>query len=115
MAGSVVEIWRYPVKGPAGKPLRRVAVSAGRALQNDRRFAIAHGDTGITAEAPRWASKTSFHMPMHGKDERLVGLAPSYDEQMRGGDRELGDRSARPPSAEDPGKGLRAHVLRGLS
>ncbi|MBM3585253.1 MAG: hypothetical protein FJX36_12765 [Alphaproteobacteria bacterium] len=80
MTASVTEIWRYPVKGLAGERLERVAVTAGRTLPQDRRFAIAHGDSGITAEAPRWELKTSFHMLMHGRDERLAELVPSYDE-----------------------------------
>lgn len=80
MNASVAEIWRYPVKGLAGERLPRVAVTAGRTLPQDRRFAIAHGDSGITAEAPRWELKTSFHMLMHGKDERLAELTPSFDE-----------------------------------
>jgi uncharacterized protein YcbX len=80
MAASVMEIWRYPVKGLAGERLERVAVAAGRTLPLDRRFAIAHGDSGIAAQAPRWELKTSFHMLMHGKDERLAELAPSYDD-----------------------------------
>ncbi len=80
MAASVAEIWRYPVKGLAGERLERVAVTAGRPLPHDRRFAIAHGDSGITAAAARWELKTSFHMLMHGRDERLAELAASYDE-----------------------------------
>ena len=80
MDASVTEIWRYPVKGLAGERLQRVALMAGRTLPQDRRFAVAHGDSGITAQAPRWALKTSFHMLMHGKDERLAELVPSYDE-----------------------------------
>ena len=80
MNASVAEIWRYPVKGLAGERLPRVAVTAGRTLPQDRRFAIAHGDSGITAKTPRWELKTSFHMLMHGKDERLAELTPSFDE-----------------------------------
>jgi len=79
MAARVAEIWRNPVKELAGERFDRVAVTAVRTLPQDRRFAIAHGDSGIAAEAPRWALKTNFHMRMHGKDERLAGrrLAPS--------------------------------------
>lgn len=80
MTASVAEIWRYPVKGLAGERLPRVAVTVGQTLPQDRRFAIAHGDSGISAEAPRWELKTSFHMLMHGRDERLADLTASYDE-----------------------------------
>ena len=80
MSGTVAEIWRYPVKGLAGERLERVAIAAGRTLPNDRRFAVAHGDSGITPAAPRWELKTSCHMLMHAKDERLTELTPRYDE-----------------------------------
>ena len=80
MAAGVTEIWRYPVKGLAGERLESVALTAGHTLPQDRRFAIAHGDSRITTEAPRWELKTSFHMLMHSKDERLAELVPSYDE-----------------------------------
>jgi MOSC domain-containing protein len=80
MVGTIAEIWRYPVKGLAGERLERVAVTAGRTLPHDRRFAIAHGDSGVTPATPRWELKTSFHMLMHAKDERLAELSPSYDE-----------------------------------
>lgn len=80
MIGNIAEIWRYPVKGLAGERMERVAVAAGRPLPHDRRFALAHGDSGITPAAPRWELKTSFHMLMHARDERLAELTPSYDE-----------------------------------
>jgi uncharacterized protein YcbX len=80
MDGSIAEIWRYPVKGLAGERLERVTVAAGRTLPHDRRFAVAHGDSGITPAAPRWELKTSFHMLMHARDERLAELTPRYDE-----------------------------------
>ena len=80
MTGRIAEIWRYPVKGLAGERLERVTLAAGRTLPHDRRFAVAHGDSGITPAAPRWELKTSFHMLMHAKDERLAELTPSYDE-----------------------------------
>lgn len=80
MAARVVEIWRYPVKGLAGERLKRVAVATGEVLAQDRRFAVAHGDSGIEPTKPNWALKTSFHMLMHGGDERLAELTPSLDE-----------------------------------
>lgn len=81
MASKVSEIWRYPVKGLAGERIKAAEVSPGRVLAQDRRFAIAHGDSGIEARQPHWALKTSFHMLMHGGDETLADLTPSFDER----------------------------------
>jgi uncharacterized protein YcbX len=42
-AGTVVRIWRYPVKSLGGEQLRQVEVD-GRGLAGDRRFAVRDGD-----------------------------------------------------------------------
>ena len=81
MVASCAEIWRYPVKGLAGERLGQVQVRPGQVLPLDRRFAVAHGDSGIEASTPRWALKTSFHMLMHGGDEGLAALTPSFDDR----------------------------------
>ncbi len=81
MVARCTEIWRYPVKGLAGERLVRVAITPGQTLPLDRRFALAHGDSGIEARAPRWELKTSFHMLMHGGDEGLAALTPSVDDR----------------------------------
>lgn len=77
---QVTGLWRYPVKGLRGERLARVTVAPGRVFPLDRRFALAHGDSGITPENPKWALKTEFHMLMHGPDAGLAALTPSYDE-----------------------------------
>lgn len=76
----VSELWRYPVKGLQGERLGQVAVSPRRALPLDRKFALAHGNSGITPDDPEWALKTEFHMLMHKPDARLCELAPRFDE-----------------------------------
>ncbi len=80
MALHTAEIWRYPVKGLAGERLKHVAVNPGQVLAQDRRFAIAHGNSGIEPRHPNWALKSSFHMLMHGGDEALAELTPSFDD-----------------------------------
>lgn len=80
MKAQVSELWRYPVKGLAGERLVEVAVRPGETFPFDRRFAVAHGNSSIRAEAPHWELKTSFHMLMHGGDEGLASLVPALDE-----------------------------------
>jgi hypothetical protein len=79
MTVKLAEIWRYPVKGLAGERLSEVHVGMGQVLPLDRHYALAHGDSGIEPSAPQWALKTSFHMLMHGGDERLAELTPRFD------------------------------------
>jgi len=76
----VSELWRYPVKGLQGEKLNQVAISPQEVLPLDRKFALAHGDSGITPEDPAWALKTEFHMLMHKPDAQLCELVPRYDE-----------------------------------
>ncbi|MBM3484673.1 MAG: MOSC domain-containing protein [Alphaproteobacteria bacterium] len=80
MPAHVKELWRYPVKGIAGERLVEVAITPSETFPFDRRFAVAHGDSAIKAEVPHWELKTSFHMLMHGGDEGLASLTPSFDE-----------------------------------
>ena len=47
MGITVNEIYRHPVKGLTPEPLEAVTLSAGEAIANDRRFALALGSTPI--------------------------------------------------------------------
>jgi len=70
-------IYRYPVKGLSAEPLDRVALTAGRALPGDRRFALARAAAGIDPDAPEWQPKGAFLMLM--RDERLARLDTRFD------------------------------------
>ncbi len=78
----VAELWRYPVKGLRGERLDRVMTTPDLPFPFDRRFALAHGNSRITYEFPRWALKTDFHMLMHEPDAILAELTPHFDETM---------------------------------
>ena len=80
---NISELWRFPVKGLRGEPLKEVAITTNAPFPLDRRFALAHGKSGITYESPKWALKTEFHMLMHNSDERLAELTPHFDETRR--------------------------------
>jgi uncharacterized protein YcbX len=77
MAMTIGEIYRYPVKGLSAEPLERVALSPGKCLPHDRRFAIALASTRFDPEHPEWLSKRHFVMLM--RDEKLARLKTRFD------------------------------------
>ena len=77
MSSTIAAIYRYPVKGLSPERLDRVALSAGRCLPEDRRFAIALPSTRFDPEQPKWLPKTCFAMLM--RDEKLARLETRFD------------------------------------
>jgi len=77
MTITISTIYRYPVKGLSPEPLGRVALTPGRCLPQDRRFAIALPSTRFDPERPEWLSKTHFVMLM--RDEQLAELTTRFD------------------------------------
>jgi uncharacterized protein YcbX len=77
MGAAVTRIYRYPVKGLSAEALERVALSPGRCLPQDRRFAIALGTTEFDPERPQWLAKTHFVMLM--RDAALARLHTRFD------------------------------------
>ena len=76
---TVAQICRYPVKGLNAEPLERVALTEGRALPNDRRFAIAHGSATADFEPGAWQPRRSFlHL---AKDEKLAQVRVRFDDE----------------------------------
>lgn len=75
---SLVQLYRYPVKGLSAEPLQKVKVEAGSCLPYDRYWAIENGPGRFNPEAPRHLPKIAFLMLM--RDERLASLATSFDE-----------------------------------
>lgn len=75
----LADIRRYPVKGLASDALEATELSIGRALPNDRRWAIAHAASRIDPAAPSWAEKKEFLML--AKDEKLGQLGISFDDE----------------------------------
>lgn len=81
-AGSVVAIYRYPIKGLSAEKMDRVVLTAGECLPNDRRFAIALGSTRFDPDHPKWLPKTHFVMLM--RDEKLAQLQTRFDPESGG-------------------------------
>src|SRR5437899_8483372 len=77
MPQTISAIYRYPVKGLSPEPLRSVALTPGRCLPQDRRFAIALPATRFDPEHPEWLAKTHFAMLM--RDEKLAQLQTRFD------------------------------------
>src|SRR5215470_13765 len=77
VAGTIAEIYRYPVKGLSAEELDRVVLTPGECLPHDRRFAIALGSTAFDPEHPEWLPKTHFIMLM--RDEKLAQLQTRFD------------------------------------
>src|SRR3954452_16594935 len=77
MPQTIAAIYRYPVKGLSPEPLGSVALTPGKCLPQDRRFAIALPSTRFDPERPEWLSKTHFVMLM--RDEQLAQLQTRFD------------------------------------
>ena len=71
-------IYRYPVKGLSPEQLPQVALSKGRPLPNDRRYAIENGPSGFDPADPKYFPKSYFLMLM--RDERLAALRTHFDD-----------------------------------
>src|SRR5215469_3569625 len=77
MAATIAAIYRYPVKGLSPETMRRVSLTPGACLPDDRRFAMALGPTRFDPDHPSWLPKTAFVMLM--RDEALARLETRLD------------------------------------
>lgn len=77
MPGRVAGLFRYPVKGLGPQSLERVALATGRALPDDRRWALARvagvADPGPVAWTPRGAFAQRHNTPA------LAAITTDYD------------------------------------
>jgi uncharacterized protein YcbX len=74
---TISAIYRYPVKGLSPEKLQSAALTPGRCLPYDRRFAVALPSTRFDPQRPEWLSKTHFVMLM--RDEKLARLHTRFD------------------------------------
>lgn len=72
-------IYRYPVKGLTAEAMEQVALTPGETLPQDRRFALAQGDSSFDPAAPAWMPKRNFGCLMVNAGLALVHSA--YDER----------------------------------
>jgi uncharacterized protein YcbX len=77
-AAAIASLYRYPVKGLTPERLDQVALSVGKTLPSDRRYAIENGPSGFDPAAPQHFPKFKFLMLM--RNERLAALRTHYDD-----------------------------------
>lgn len=77
MTAHLARICRYPVKGMSAEDLARVALSAGRALPGDRRFAILRASAQADARRGEWMTKHHFVTLLN--EARLAKLTTRFD------------------------------------
>jgi uncharacterized protein YcbX len=75
---TVINLYRYPIKGMSPEILQTVSLQTGEAIALDRGFALAHGTTTFNPDVPEHFSKTHFLMLM--KNERLAALHTVYND-----------------------------------
>jgi uncharacterized protein YcbX len=71
-------LYRYPVKGLSPEPLAQAALTKGKCIPHDRRYALARAATVFDPTNPEWLVKTSFFMLM--RDEKLAQLRTRFDD-----------------------------------
>ena len=75
---TIVNLYRYPVKGLSPEPLDRVTLEKGETSPFDRAFAIENGSADFDPAAPKHFPKIKFLMLM--RDERLAKLKTRFDD-----------------------------------
>lgn len=73
----IESIYRYPVKGLTAEALEDVALTPGATLPDDRRFALAQGDSAFDPASPHWLPKRNFGCLM--ANARLALVHSAYD------------------------------------
>jgi uncharacterized protein YcbX len=73
----IESIYRYPVKGLTAEAMEDVALTPGATLPDDRRFALAQGDSAFDPAAPAWLPKRNFGCLM--ANARLALVHSAYD------------------------------------
>ena len=79
MIPSVHSIYRHPVKGLTPESLNAVTLAPGRAIPNDRRFALALGSTPTQTASTKWMPKSNFLMLQ--RNERLARLQTYFNDE----------------------------------
>jgi uncharacterized protein YcbX len=81
MTGTVVRLFRYPVKGLSPELLETLALTHAHGVERDRSFALALGSTEFDPAQPRPLAKTNFLML--ARNEALARLRTRLDQDHR--------------------------------
>jgi len=77
MVRSIVQLYRYPVKGLTAESLTKIELTREHGLGNDREFALALGTTSFDPDHPEPLDKGFFLMLRN--NEALAALATRFD------------------------------------
>jgi uncharacterized protein YcbX len=77
-SASIIDLYRYPIKGLAPEALTKAALEPGGTLPGDRSYAIENGPLGFDPDHPKYFPKIRFLMLM--RNERLAGLRTRFDD-----------------------------------
>lgn len=75
---TLTNIYRHPVKSLTPEPMDSVQLMPGKALPNDRRFALTLGTTPTDGTISEWMPKTKFVALV--RSEKLAGLETHFDD-----------------------------------
>ena len=81
MNGTVVRLFRYPVKGLSPEPIDRLDLVEGKGIAHDRSYALALGTTQFDPARPRPLAKTNFLML--ARNEALARLQTQFSPDTR--------------------------------
>lgn len=73
----VERLYRYPVKGLSAEAMEEVTLEPGQGVPDDRRFALAQGDSPFDPAAPVWLQKRHFACLM--ANARIARIHAAYD------------------------------------
>jgi len=100
MNGTVVRLFRYPVKGLSPEPIERLELIEGQGIADDRRFALALGTTHFDPARPQPLAKTNFLML--ARNEALARLRTEFDPETRNLAVRLAGRTVAEGVLDDP-------------
>ncbi len=80
MSATLAHIWRHPIKSHGREELAEVAVTEGKCLPMDRRWAVAHEQSRFDAANPRWQPCREFSTG--AKSPRLQAISIYVDQRL---------------------------------
>src|ERR1700741_4857583 len=78
VSGTLVALYRHPVKGFTPEPMDEVALAPEEGFPFDRRWAVENGPSGFDPAPPAFVPKQNF--PVLASLPRVAAATPRYDE-----------------------------------
>jgi len=80
LSAHIAQIWRHPIKGHGREEIAEAALSVGRGIPFDRRWAVAHERSCFDISSPRWQPSSEFSRG--AKSPRLQAIDAQTDEHL---------------------------------